>query len=86
MGKLTGCAHAYVKYGAFWKIISTRKLNLKFTLLVRTFWHIGEMSKFCVVREELGAKPTSFHKEQTRMVLKGIETVAFWASPGGKGQ
>ena len=86
MGNLTRCAHVYVKYGAFWKIISTRKLNLKFTLLVGTFWHIGETSGFHVVHKELGAKPTSFHKEWTGMVLKGIETVGFWASPGGKGQ
>ena len=86
MGNFTGCAHVHVKYGVFWKIISTRKLNLKFILLVRTFWHIGEMSGFCVVHEKLGAKPTSFHKEWTGMVLKGIETVGFWASPGGKGQ
>ena len=35
--------------------------------------------------KELGAKPTSFHKERTGMVLKGIETVGFWTSPGGKG-
>ena len=86
MDNLTGCTHVHVKYGVFWKIISTRKLNLKITLLVRTFWHICEMGGFCIVHEELGAKPTSFHKEQTRMVLKGIETVGFWASPGGKGQ
>ena len=44
------------------------------------------MSRFCVVHEELGAKPASFHKEQIGMVLKGIETVRFWTSPGGKGQ
>ena len=55
-------------------------------MLVRTFWHIDEMSGFCVVHEELGAKPTSFHKEWTGMVLKGVETVGFWTSPGGKGQ
>ena len=83
---LTGCAHVHVKYGTFWKIISTRKLNFKFILLVGTFWHIGEMSGFCVVCEELCAKPTSLHKEWTGMVLKGIETVGFWTSPGGKGQ
>ena len=55
-------------------------------MLVRTFWHISEMSGFCVVHKELGAKPTSFHKEWTGMVLKGIETVGFWTSLGGKGQ
>ena len=86
MGNLTACAHVHVKYGMFWKIISTRKLNLKFILLVRTFWHIGEMSGFRVVHEELCVKPTSLHKEWTRVVLKGIETVGFWTSPGGKGQ
>ena len=81
MGNLTGCAHVHVKYGVFSKIISTRKLNLKFIFVAQTFWHIGEMSGFHVVRDELGAKPTSFHKEWTGMVLKGIETVGFWASP-----
>ena len=45
-------------------------MNLKFTLLVGTFWHICETGRFCVVCEELGAIPTSFHKEQTGMVLK----------------
>ena len=83
---LTGCAHVHIKYGVFWKIISTRRLNLKFILLVITFWHTGKTSRFHVVHEELGAKPTSFHKEQTGMVLKGIETVGFWVSSGGKGQ
>ena len=82
MGNLTGCAHVHVKYGVFWKIISTRKLNL----LLGTFWHICKMSGFHVVHKELGAKPTSFHKERTGMVLKGIETVGFWVSPGGKSQ
>ena len=86
MGNLTGCAHVHVKYSVLWKIISTRKLNLKFTLLGGTFWHIGETSGFCVVHRELGAKPTGFHKEWTGMVLKGIETVGFWATPGGEDQ
>ena len=71
MGNLTACAHVHLKYGTFWKIISTRKLNLKFILLVGTFWHIGEMSRFCIVHEELSAKPNSLHKEWTGMVLKG---------------
>ena len=53
MGNLTACAHVLVKYGTFRKIISTRKLNLKFTVLVGTFWHIGETSGFRVVHEEL---------------------------------
>ena len=82
----TACAYVHVTYGTFWKIISTRKLNLKFILWVGTFWHIGEVSRFRLAHEELGAKPTRFHKEQTGMVLKGIETVGFWTSPGGKGQ
>ena len=86
MGNLTACAHVHVKCGMFWKIISTRKLNLKFILLVRTLWHIGEMSGFHVVCKELCAKPTSLHKEWTGVVLKGIETVGFWMGPGGKGQ
>ena len=86
MGNLTGCAHVYVKYGAFWKVSFTRKLNLKF---ISVGWNIlahYKMSRFRGVYEELGAKPTSFHKEQTGMVLKGIKTVGFWTSPGGKGQ
>ena len=86
MGNLTGCAHVHVKYCAFWKIISTRKLNLKCILLVGTFWHTGEMNEFHVVRKELSAKPTSLHKEWTGVVLKGIETVGFWMSPRGKGK
>ena len=53
VGNLTACAHVPVKYGMFWEIISTRKLNLKFILLVGTFWHIGEMSGFHIVHEEL---------------------------------
>ena len=65
MGNLTACAHVHVKYGTFWKIISTRKLNLKFILLVGTFWHIGEMSRFYIVWKELCAKPNSLHKEWT---------------------
>ena len=71
MDNLIACAHVHIKYGTVWKIISTRKLNLKFILLVRMFWHIGKMSGFHVVHEELGAKPTSLHKEQIGMVLKG---------------
>ena len=86
MDNLTTCAHVHVKYGTFWKIISTRKWSLKFILLVRTFWHIGKTSEFHVVYEELCAKPTSLHKEWTGVVLKGIETVGFWMSPEGKGQ
>ena len=73
MSNLTACAHVHIKYGMVWKIISTRKLNLKFILLAGTFWHIGEMSGFHIVHEELCAKPTSLHKEWTRVVLKGIE-------------
>ena len=38
-------------------------MNLKFVVLVGTFWHIGEMSGFHVVCEELCAKPTSLHKK-----------------------
>ena len=71
MGNLTGCAYVHVKHCAFWKIISTRKLNLKFILLVGTFLHIGQTSGFRIVHEELGAKPTSLHKEWTGVVLKG---------------
>ena len=86
MGNLTGCAHVHVKYGAFWKKISTRKLNLKFIFVGRNILAHYKMSGFHIVHEELGAKLTSFHKEWTGMVLKGIETVGFWTSPGGKGQ
>ena len=86
MDNLTGCAHVYVKYGAFWKVIFTRKLNLKFIFVGQNILAHYKTSRFHIVCEELGAKPTSFHKEWTGMVLKGIETVGFWTSPGGKGQ
>ena len=52
MGNLTGCAHVHTKYNAFWKIISTKFLILKFVLLVGTFWHFGEMSGFCIIHDE----------------------------------
>ena len=37
MGNLTGCAHIHAKHDAFWKIISTENLNLKFIFLVEHF-------------------------------------------------
>ena len=63
MDNLTWCAHVPAKYGAFWKIISIRKLNLKFVLLVRTFWQLCETSEFCIVSEELGVNSTCLHVE-----------------------
>ena len=60
MGNLTACAHVYVKYGTFWKIISTRRLNLN---LVCWLEHFGtcEMSKFRIVCNEPGANSTCLH-------------------------
>ena len=58
MGNLTGYVHVPVKYELFWKIISIKNAFLNFVLLVGTFWHLHEMSKFHVVRGELGANST----------------------------
>ena len=52
MSNLAACVHMHMKYGTIWKIISTRKFNLKFCLLVRTFWQLGKMSEFHVVCDE----------------------------------
>ena len=61
MGNLTACAHVYVKYGTFWKIISTGRLNLKFIFVGRNILALCEMSKFRVVRDEPGANSTCLH-------------------------
>ena len=58
MGNLTGYVHVPVKYELFWKIISIKNAFLNFVLLVGTFWHLREMSKFCIVCGELGANST----------------------------
>ena len=52
MGNLTRYVHVPVKYESFWKITFIKNAILKFVLLVGTFWHLCEMSKFCIVRDE----------------------------------
>ena len=50
----TRYVHVPVKYESFWKRISKkRKQFLEFVFFVgRYFWHLGKMSKFCIVRDE----------------------------------
>ena len=61
MGNLTACAHVSVKYGTFWKIISTRRLNLKFIFVGQNILELCKMSKFHVVHDEPGANSTCLH-------------------------
>ena len=70
MGNLTGYVHVPVKYESFWKIISIKDAILKFVLLVGTFWHLCETSKFHVVCNEPVLILLVGIKEQTGMVLK----------------
>ena len=70
MDNLTGYVHVTVKYELFWKIISIKNAILKFVLLVGTFWHLCETSKFCIVRDEPVLILLVGIKEQTGMVLK----------------
>ena len=70
MGNLTGYVHVPVKYELFWKIISIKNAILKSVLLVGTFWHLCEMSKFHVVHDELVLILLIGIKEWTGMVLK----------------
>ena len=64
MGNLTGYFHVPVKYEVFWKIISIKSdfFFFNFILLVGTFWHFCEMSKFHVVCDEPGANSTFLHR------------------------
>ena len=73
MGNLTGYVHVPVKYKSFWKIISIKNAFLNFVLLVGTFWHLREMSKFHVVHGELVLILLVDIKTWTGMVLKEIE-------------
>ena len=62
MDNLTGYVQVPVKYELFWKITSIKSAFLNFVLVVGTFWHLHEMSKFCVVHDELGANSTCLHQ------------------------
>ena len=73
MGNLTGYLHVPVKYESFWKIISIKNAFLNFVLLVGIFWHLREMSEFCVVHGELVLILLVGIKEWTGVVLKEIE-------------
>ena len=86
MGNFTGYVHVPVKYKLFWKIISIKNAFLNFVLLVGTFWHLCEMSKFRVVHGELVLILLVDIKEWTGVVLKKNRTVGFWISPGDEGQ
>ena len=57
----------------FGKIIFIKSAFLNFVLLVGTFWHLCEMSKFCIVHNEPVLIPLVCIKEWTGMVLKEIE-------------
>ena len=86
MGNLTRYVHVPVKYEVFWKIISIKSEFLNFILLVGTFWHLCETSKFHVVCNEPGANSTCFHQGADWDGPERNRTVGFWMSPGGKGQ
>ena len=73
MGNLAGYVHIPVKYESFWKIISIKNAFLNFVLLVGTFWHLREMSKFHIARGELVLILLVGIKERTGVVLKEIE-------------
>ena len=77
MDNLTWYVHASVKYKLFWKIISIKNAFLNYVLLVSTFWHLREMSKFHVVHGELMLILLVGIKEQTGVVLKENRTVGF---------
>ena len=62
ISNLTGYVCIPVKYESFWKIISIKNAFLNFVLLVSTFLHLRETSKFCVVHGELGANSTCWHQ------------------------
>ena len=62
MNNLTGYIHVPVKYEEFWKITSIKSAFLNSVLLVSTFWHLHEMSEFCIVCDQLGANSTCLHQ------------------------
>ena len=86
MGNLTGYVQVPVKYKSFWKVISIKSTFLNFVLLVGTFWHLREMSEFCIVRGEPGANSTCLHKGVDWDGPERNRTVGFWMRPGGEGQ
>ena len=73
MGNLTGYVHVPVKYELFWTIIFIKNAFLNFVLLVSTFWHLHETSKFRIVHGELMLILLVSIKEWTGVVLKEIE-------------
>ena len=86
MGNLIRYVQVPVKYELFWKIISIKSAFLNFVLLVGTFWHLCETSKFCVVHNEPGANSTHLHQGADWDGPERNRTVGFWINPGGKGQ
>ena len=86
MGNLTGYVQVPVKYELFWKIISIKNAFLNFVFLVSTFWHLHEMSEFCVVRNEPGGNSTCLHQGVDWDGPERNRTVGFWMRPGGEGQ
>ena len=62
LGNLIGYVQVPVKYESFWKIISIKSTFFNFVLLVGTFWHLCETSKFCIVHGEPGANSTCLHQ------------------------
>ena len=69
-GNLNEYVHIPVKYESFWKIIFIKNAILKFVLLVGTFCHLCETSKFHVVYDEPVLILLVGIKEWTGMVLK----------------
>ena len=86
MGNLIGYVHVHIKCEVFWKIIPIKSEFLNSILLVGTFWHLCEMSKFCIVCDEPGANSTCLHQGVDWDGPERNRTVGFWTSPGGKGQ
>ena len=86
IGNLMRYVHVPVKYELFWKIMSIKSAFFNFVLLVGTFWHLCEMSKFCIVHYEPGANSTCLHQGADWDGPERNRTVGFWISPGGKGQ
>ena len=73
MANLTGYVHVPVKYESFWKIIAIKNAFFNFVLLVGTFWHLCETSKFHIIHGELVLILLVGIKEWTGVVLKEIE-------------
>ena len=86
MDNLIGYVQVPVKYQVFWKIISIKSAFLNFVLLVGTFSHLCETSKFRIVHGEPGANSTCLHQGVDWDGPERNRTVGFWISPGGEGQ